>query len=195
MYQPALWHDYFAVVGTGAAALTGLVFVAMTLHLEEVTGDPVHRHRARTILTGLTAVFIRCALVLMGGQNAQAIAVEIIGVLLVVEAILYNSIRQAARSADHGVLWRASGRFACLLLRAHGDPRLPTWPTRLGAATTSLLMPAPINGKPADEGAWGITMNGDTKRPAPKSGSVTRARLRASEVVTTIRRCSERPTN
>src|SRR5437588_3221452 len=102
MYQPALWHDYFAVVGTGAAALTGLVFVAMTLHLEEVTGDPVHRHRARTILTGLTAVFIRCALVLMGGQNAQAIAVEIIGVLLVVEAILYNSIRQAARSADNG---------------------------------------------------------------------------------------------
>jgi len=120
MYQPALWHDYFAVVGTGAAALTGLVFVAMTLHLEEVTGDPVHRHRARTILTGLTAVFIRCALVLMGGQNAQAIAVEIIGVLLVVEAILYNSIRQAARSADNGVLWRAIGSFACLVLEQIG---------------------------------------------------------------------------
>jgi len=120
MYQPALWHDYFAVVGTGAAALTGLVFVAMTLHLEEVTGDPVHRHRARTILTGLTAVFIRCALVLMGGQNAQAIAVEIIGVLLVVEAILYNSIRQAARSADNGVLRRAIGSFACLVLEQIG---------------------------------------------------------------------------
>jgi modulator of FtsH protease len=120
MYEPALWHDYFAVVGTGAAALTGLVFVAMTLHLEEVTGDPVHRHRARTILTGLTAVFIRCALVLMGGQNAQAIAVEIIGVLLVVEAILYNSIRQAARSADNGVLWRTIGSFACLVLEQIG---------------------------------------------------------------------------
>jgi modulator of FtsH protease len=120
MYQPALWHDYFAVVGTGAAALTGLVFVAMTLHLEEVTGDPVHRHRARTILTGLTAVFIRCALVLMGGQNAQAIAVEIIGVLLVVEAILYNSIRQAAQSADNGVLWRTIGSFACLVLEQIG---------------------------------------------------------------------------
>src|SRR4030088_2740229 len=89
------WHDYFMVVGGGAAALTGLVFVAMTLHLEEVTSDPVHRHRARTILTGLTAVFIRCALVLMGGQNGQAIAVELIAVLLIVEAILYSSIRQA----------------------------------------------------------------------------------------------------
>src|SRR5438445_7766067 len=76
------WHDYFMTVGAGAAALTGLVFVAMTLHLEEITQDPVHRHRARSILAGLTAVFIRCALVLMGGQNNQAVAVELIGVLL-----------------------------------------------------------------------------------------------------------------
>jgi hypothetical protein len=120
MYQPALWHDYFAVVGTGAAALTGLVFVAMTLHLDDITRDPVHRHRARTILTGLTAVFIRCALVLMGGQNGQAIAIEIIGVLVVVEVILYNSIRQAIRSADQGVLWRTIGSFACLVLEQIG---------------------------------------------------------------------------
>jgi len=120
MYQPALWHDYFVVVGTGAAALTGLVFVAMTLHLDDITRDPVHRHRARTILTGLTAVFIRCALVLMGGQNGQAVAVELIGVLVVVEAILYNSIRQAARSADSGVLWRTIGSFACLVLEQIG---------------------------------------------------------------------------
>jgi len=120
MYQPALWHDYFAVVGTGAAALTGLVFVAMTLHLDDITRDPVHRHRARTILTGLTAVFIRCALVLMGGQNGQAIAIEIIGVLVIVEVILYNSIRQAIRNADNGVLWRTIGSFACLVLEQIG---------------------------------------------------------------------------
>jgi hypothetical protein len=120
MYQPALWHDYFAVVGTGAAALTGLVFVAMTLHLDDITRDPVHRHRARTILTGLTAVFIRCALVLMGGQNGQAIAIEIIGVLVIVEVILYNSIRSAIRSADNGVLWRTIGSFACLVLEQIG---------------------------------------------------------------------------
>src|SRR6202140_4598010 len=120
MYQPALWHDYFAVVGTGAAALTGLVFVAMTLHLDDITRHRVHRHRARTILTGLTAVFIRCALVLMGGQNGQAIAIEIVGVLVIVEVILYNSIRHAIRSADNGVLWRTIGSFACLVLEQIG---------------------------------------------------------------------------
>jgi hypothetical protein len=120
MYQPALWHDYFVVVGGGAAALTGLVFVAMTLHIEEITGDPVHRHRARTILTGFTAVFIRCALVLMGGQSGQAVAVELIGVLVIVEVILYNSIRQASASADRGVLLRTLGSFACLVVEQVG---------------------------------------------------------------------------
>ncbi|TMC47172.1 MAG: hypothetical protein E6J20_20095 [Chloroflexi bacterium] len=120
MYQPTVWHDYFLMVGGGAAALTGLVFVAMTLHLEEITGDPVHRHRARTILTGLTAVFIRCALVLMGGQNGQAVAVELIAVLVVVEAILYSSFRMAERSADRGVFLRSVGSFACLVVEQVG---------------------------------------------------------------------------
>jgi len=119
-YQPAQWHDYFVMVGGGSAALTGLVFVAMTLHLEEIVADPVQRHRSRTILAGLTAVFIRCALVLMGGQNGQAVAVELIGVLVVVEVILFNSIRQAASSADPWVLRRTLGSFACLVLEQIG---------------------------------------------------------------------------
>jgi hypothetical protein len=119
-YHAAQWHDYFLMVGGGAAALTGLVFVAMTLHLDDITRNPVHRHRARTILTGLTAVFIRCALVLMAGQNDRAVAVELIGVLLVVEAILYNSIRQAAQGADPSVLWRTIGSFATLVVEQAG---------------------------------------------------------------------------
>src|SRR5713226_6187199 len=114
------WHDYFMTVGAGAAALTGLVFVAMTLHLEEIISNLVHRHRARTILTGLTAVFIRCSLVLMGGQNAQAIAVELIVVLAIVEVILYSSIRSAASSADRGVLLRTLGSYACLIVEQAG---------------------------------------------------------------------------
>jgi hypothetical protein len=55
-------------------------------------------------------------------------------------------------------------------------------------------MPAPINCKPVADASWRITINSDTKRTAAKLASVTRARLRTSEVVTTIRRCSERPT-
>ena len=130
MYEPGQWHDYFVMVGGGAAALTGLVFVAMTLHLEEISKDPVHRHRARTILAGLTAVFIRCALVLMGGQNARWIAVELIIVLIVVEAILLASIRVAQRGADRGVMIRGVLSFCCLLLEQAGAVALFLGETR-----------------------------------------------------------------
>ncbi|HKW73861.1 MAG TPA: hypothetical protein VJQ08_13685 [Candidatus Dormibacteraeota bacterium] len=120
MYDASLWRDYFVMVGAGAATLTGLVFVAMTLHLEQVVHHPVHRHRARTILSGLTAVFIRCGLVLMGGQSRQFVAIELIGVLVVVEFILYRSTRDAFLAADRTVLLRALGSFACLVAEQLG---------------------------------------------------------------------------
>ena len=47
-------------------------------------------------------------------------AVELIGVLLVVEVILYNSIRQAAESADPSVLWRTIGSFVTLVIEQAG---------------------------------------------------------------------------
>ena len=123
MYDAAAWHDYFLMVGGGAAALTGLVFVAMSLHLDQIALNPAHRHRARTVLTGLTAVFIRCALVLMAGQNGQAVAVELIVVLIGVEIVLYRSISQALQATDRtdpALLWRTIGSFACLVTEQAG---------------------------------------------------------------------------
>ena len=123
MYDAAAWHDYFMMVGGGAAALTGLVFVAMSLHLDQIALNPAHRHRARTVLTGLTAVFIRCALVLMAKQSGQAVALELIVVLLGVEFVLYRSIRQAlaaSDASDPALLWRTIGSFACLVVEQAG---------------------------------------------------------------------------
>ena len=56
----------------------------------------------------------------MAGQNDRAVAVELIGVLLVVEVVLYNSIRQAAQRADPSVLWRTIGSFVTLLIEQVG---------------------------------------------------------------------------
>jgi len=75
-YQPAQWHDFFITVGGGAAALTGLVVVAMSLHLRVIAVDPALRHRARSILTGLAAAFMRCSLVLMGARTAKRSALS-----------------------------------------------------------------------------------------------------------------------
>lgn len=123
MYDASAWHDYFMMVGGGAAALTGLVFVAMSIHLDSIALNAAHRHRARTVLTGLTAVFIRCAFALMGGQNGQAVALELILVLIAVEFVLVRSIRRALAAADprdQALLWRTIGSFTCLVIEQAG---------------------------------------------------------------------------
>lgn len=122
MFDAPLWRDYFVMVGGGAAALTGLVFVAMSLHLSDIASNPAHRHRARTILTALTDVFVRCGLVLMGGQAARAVGAEIFVVIVGVEVVVLRSLNQALRdsAAQHGVLSRTLGYAACLLIEQTG---------------------------------------------------------------------------
>jgi len=142
MFDAPLWHDYFVMVGGGGAALTGLVFVAMSQHLSDIASDPSHRHRARTILTALTAVFVRCALVLMGGQSARAVGVEIFVVIAGVEVMVFRSLNEALRAsgaaqrgvlfrslsealrgrgaAQHGVLFRTLGYAVCLMIEQAG---------------------------------------------------------------------------
>ncbi|MGO9955687.1 MAG: hypothetical protein ACLP50_06825 [Solirubrobacteraceae bacterium] len=142
MFDAPLWRDYFVMVGGGGAALTGLVFVAMSLHLSDIASNPTHRHRARTILTALTDVFVRCGLVLMGGQSARAVGVEIFVMLVVVEVVVLRSLNEALRgsgaahpgvlfrslneavrgsgAAQRGVLFRTLGYAACLIIEQTG---------------------------------------------------------------------------
>ena len=115
MPAAAVWHDYFVMVGGGAAALTGLVFVAMTLHLREIIEHPVHRHRARTILTGFTAVFIRCGA--RGGERRSRAGERR---ARRVEVVLLRSIKEAAPAASTGVLLRTLGSFVGLLVEQAG---------------------------------------------------------------------------
>ena len=123
MFDAPLWRDYFVMVGGGAAALTGLVFVAMSLHLADIAANPAHRHRARTILTALTDVFVRCGLVLMGGQSARAVGAELFVVIVGVELVVLRSLSQALRSSgaeQYGVRFRTLGYAACLIIEQTG---------------------------------------------------------------------------
>jgi hypothetical protein len=142
MFNAPLWRDYFVMVGGGAAALTGLVFVAMSLHLSDIVSDAAHRHRARTLLTALTDVFVRCGLVLMGGQTLHAVGIEIFVMLVGVEVVVlrslsgalrrspagqpggvFRSLSQALRGGDageHNVLFRTLGYAACLIVEQTG---------------------------------------------------------------------------
>jgi hypothetical protein len=97
IYMPAEWHDFFLMTGGGAAALAGLVFVAMSINLDVVAQNATHRLRAINMLTGFTAAFIVCALALMGGQSHQAVGAEWFVVATVTAMSYVHNYVQAAR--------------------------------------------------------------------------------------------------
>ena len=100
LFRPEQWSNFFLLVGTGAVTLTGLVFVAMSLNLKEIARDATHRNRAINTLTGLALVFMRCALVLMGGQNHRAIGAELFVVCGISAAVFVTGYVRAIRMSD-----------------------------------------------------------------------------------------------
>ena len=97
IYRPDEWTNFFVLVGTGAVALTGLVFVSMSLNVTAIARDALHRNRAINTLTGLALIFMRCAFVLMGGQNHQAVGAELFVVTAVSLAVFVRGYLKAIR--------------------------------------------------------------------------------------------------
>lgn len=90
-YDPAAWQNFFVVVGGAAAALTGLLFVAMSLHSKAISASPLHGSRAvGTLLSLMTQLFIAGA-VLIPGQSLTALGIE-------VEAAALFFVVQSARA-------------------------------------------------------------------------------------------------
>jgi hypothetical protein len=97
IFKPEQWHDFFLMVGGGAAALAGLVFVGMTINLKIIICDPTHKNRAIGTLTGFTAVFMICALGLVGKQNHQSIGIEWLAVSVPATIIYIRGYFQAIK--------------------------------------------------------------------------------------------------
>jgi hypothetical protein len=114
-YRPEQWRDFFVMVGGGAAVLTGLVFVALSLNVSVVTQDATHRYRAIDTLSGMTGVFVICALVLMGGQDHRAVGIEWLVVAAISVAVYLHGYVQAVRLGG-SVTWLHTRRMVVLAL-------------------------------------------------------------------------------
>lgn len=59
------WKDFALVLGGAAAVLLGLVFVAVSLHVEKVAAHPKLERRAVAAVFGFLGIFLACCLMLM----------------------------------------------------------------------------------------------------------------------------------
>lgn len=86
-YDAGAWHDFFVTAGTGAAALTGLLFVALSIQLDRILGHPEHRFRARGNFFGLTLVMVMALVVLMPSLNGRWLGLGLIAPNLTAAAV------------------------------------------------------------------------------------------------------------
>lgn len=72
------WRTIFSVVAEASAALTGLLFVAVSLNVERILLKAPYRGRAREALVGLMLLVLLSVLVLIPGQSRVLLGWELV---------------------------------------------------------------------------------------------------------------------
>jgi len=80
-YRPDLWQNVFVVLGSSSAALIGLLFIATSLHLNEIVDDPVLRRRAFNNTCYLLIILVEALLVLFP-QPMHILGVQLLAINL-----------------------------------------------------------------------------------------------------------------
>ena len=88
-YDPLQWHDFFVGTIGASAALTGLLFVTISINLQQILDYPRLPGRAAGTLGILVATLVVSGFALAPGQTDRALGVEIaaVGVVIAVQAL------------------------------------------------------------------------------------------------------------
>jgi len=117
------WNNFFLMVGGGAAALLGLIFVAMSINPEVIIRNSTHKNRAINMLTGFSAVFMACSLALIGHQTLGALGFEWLFLWLIATVIFVRGYVVAIRSGMSSIglnMRRLAGATMCYLAEVIG---------------------------------------------------------------------------
>ncbi|HYK97773.1 MAG TPA: hypothetical protein VEU77_05215 [Candidatus Acidoferrales bacterium] len=100
------WANFYVMVGGASAALTGLVLVAVSLHLRAILAHPLYRDRAMASLQGLVTALILSGAVLTP-QPLAALGVEIafIGVLWTLRYLFFVRFFRGLRPGRRDAMW------------------------------------------------------------------------------------------
>jgi modulator of FtsH protease len=108
-YDPAAWAVFFASVTGAAAALTGLLFVAVSINLSNILSGPAMlAARAAETLVVLLFVVISSALSLIP-QDLRVLGVEILVLAVPLTVItVRNQLKFQRQNPDSPLMWSVS---------------------------------------------------------------------------------------
>ncbi|MEO7664282.1 MAG: hypothetical protein ABIV26_04090 [Candidatus Limnocylindrales bacterium] len=142
------WQEFFTYVGLVAGGLTGLIFVALSLHVASARARPAYIQRARTTLGALTGFLVICGLALVPGQSASSFGIT----TLVVLAVLIGDVLRHLRGfgvvslrRDRPLLVRTSAALVLFFIGALGCLGLVVGaPWSMTAVGLSTLLGLPV---------------------------------------------------
>jgi modulator of FtsH protease len=118
------WHDFFAAQAGAGAALTGLVFVAISINLQSVLTAPAVQGRAVEALTLLVSLLIVGLLALIPEQGETALGIETILCGLTLAAVMirvgFGADKAGGATRSQYLLRLVLGQFAALPLVGGG---------------------------------------------------------------------------
>lgn len=99
------------MVGGAAAALTGLVLVAISLHMRAILGHPFYRDRSFTTLQALVTILVLAGAALVPQPiNAFGVEVFVLGIYWIIRLFrfiqLYRRASGRASRSERRFLWR-----------------------------------------------------------------------------------------
>jgi hypothetical protein len=101
-YLPGLWHDFGVTIGSLAGALTGLLFVAVSIKSDTLAKSRSLRSRAaQTLVLFMTSAL--AAVVLAAPQPGDALGGELIALAALSGAALYVLDRRGGHNQDSRV--------------------------------------------------------------------------------------------
>ncbi len=106
------------MVGSGAAALAGLIFVAMSINHQIIISNTTHKNRAINMLSGFTAIFMASSLALIGKQDPGMLGIEWLLLWLIATGIFIRGYVVAIRSGMSSIglnIPRLAGGTMCYL--------------------------------------------------------------------------------
>ena len=106
-YDAELWHDLFVMTGGAAAALAGLIFVAVSLNHEAILEIPALPAMAARTLSILVAIVLLCVVALAPGQSSTLLGFEIAVIAGGLAAIVLSTTLRTVGRAELR-RWRAS---------------------------------------------------------------------------------------
>lgn len=93
------WHDFYAITGTAAASLVGLLFVGLSLHLRIVVTRPEVQGLARVTLTGFSVTLVASLLMVVPRSNdASSIGWDLVGLGGVAAVLIARNLVAGVRS-------------------------------------------------------------------------------------------------